>query len=93
MHALWVLVSKGGLSTDAHDETPAADDDPAFRAWGVRAAGNSGEVDPEVRDQIAALAADPSRDVQLQVAIAARKIEGLDPVATLATVTASLRRR
>ena len=53
-----------------------ADPDPGFRAWGVRAAGNLQRVDPDVRDKVVALAGDPSPDVLLQVAIAARKIEG-----------------
>jgi putative heme-binding domain-containing protein len=45
-----------------------------------------GLVAPKVRDKIAALAADPSPDVKLQVAIAARKVEKIDALGTLLDV-------
>ena len=60
---------------------------PTFRAWGVRAAGNMGQVEPAIREKVVVkLARDPSPDVRLQVAIAARKIEGVDPLAVLLEV-------
>ncbi len=63
--------------------------EPAYRAWGVRAAGNAGKVAPELRQKIVELAHDRSPDVLVQVAIAARKIEGVDAIAVLTEVLAS----
>ena len=60
--------------------------DPTFRAWGVRAAGNKHKVGPAIREKLASMAKDPGRDVALQVAIAARKVEGIDAEAVLADV-------
>jgi putative heme-binding domain-containing protein len=60
--------------------------DPAFRAWGVRAAGNFHEVDPAVRAKVVALAQDGAPDVRLQVAIASRKINGVQPIPVLLEV-------
>ncbi len=57
---------------------------PAFRAWGVRAAGNFHDVDPAVRDKVIALAKDAAPDVRLQVAIAACKLPGVQPIARAA---------
>ena len=85
LHALWTLIGSGWLDPSFHLkllEHPEA----AFRAWGVRAAGNFRNVVPPVRDRVASLARDPSPDVQLQVAIAARKIEGLDALQTLVEI-------
>jgi putative heme-binding domain-containing protein len=87
MHALWALVGTGRLEPGFHQRL-LAHGDPGYRAWGVRAAGNFGKVDPAIRSRVEALAQDPSRDVQLQVAIAARKVEGLDPVPLLVRVLA-----
>ena len=49
----------------------------------MRAAGNAGKVDDAVRTKITGLVNDPSPDVRLQTTIAARKIEGVDPIPTL----------
>lgn len=87
LHALWALIGGGVIDADAHLKLLAHKDD-TFRAWGVRAAGNYGKVDAKVRDKVAELATDPSRDVQLQVVIAARKIEGIDPMPLFAQVLA-----
>src|SRR5262249_12512856 len=54
-----------------------------------RAAGNFGGSDPALRDRVVALASDPAPEVQLQVAIAARKLEGIDPVPLLTRVLAA----
>jgi putative heme-binding domain-containing protein len=43
-------------------------------------------VDTAIRAKVASLASDPAPDVQLQVAIAARKIEGLDAIDVLTRV-------
>jgi putative heme-binding domain-containing protein len=78
MHALWSLIGTGRLSAAFHEEL-FAHKDPAFRAWAVRAAGNFGKVSDAIRDKALSLANDSSRDVQLQVVIAARKLDGVDP--------------
>jgi putative membrane-bound dehydrogenase-like protein len=85
MHALWALVGTGSLDVNFHKEL-LAHKDPTYRAWGVRAAGNYGKVDATIRDKVVSLATDPAGDVQLQVAIAARKIDGIDAVPLLAQV-------
>jgi putative membrane-bound dehydrogenase-like protein len=84
-HALWTLVSSGPLGPESHRRLLAAESSN-LRAWGVRAAGNQGAVEPAIRDRVAALAGDPAPDVRLQVAIAARKVRGLDPVPLLMEV-------
>ena len=63
MHALWALASSGPLDPDFHLAL-LTQDEPDFRAWGVRTAGAMGTVVPEIRDRVASLAADPSLDVQ-----------------------------
>ncbi len=85
LHALWSLVGNGSLPVDFH-QSLLASEDPGFRAWGVRAAGNFGHVDPAVRAKVVALAHDPAADVRVQVAIAARKIEGVDALPVLLEV-------
>jgi putative heme-binding domain-containing protein len=87
MHSLWVLIGSGSLEPSFHVRL-LAHDDAAFRAWAVRAAGNFGKVTPEVRDGVVALARDPSPDVQLQVAIASRKIADCNALPVLAAVLA-----
>ena len=54
----------------------------------MRAAGNFGNVSSAVREKVAALARDPSPEVQLQVAIASRKIKGFDALPVLSDVLA-----
>ncbi len=87
MHALWALVSTGALAPDFHSRL-LNHKDPGYRAWGVRAVGNFAHVDPALREKIKSLAHDPSPDVQLQVAIAARKTVGLEPLPLLLDVLA-----
>jgi putative membrane-bound dehydrogenase-like protein len=87
IRALWALVGSDSLN-DAFSQTLLTHDDPAYRAWAVRAAGNSGRVSIAVRAKVTAAAHDPSPDVRLQAAIASRKIDGIDPVAVLIDVLA-----
>jgi putative membrane-bound dehydrogenase-like protein len=87
LHGLWALVGTGSLEPEFLARV-LAHADPTFRAWGVRAAGNLHMVSPATRDRLSALAHDPAPDVQLQVAIAARKVEGLDPLSVLVDVLA-----
>jgi putative heme-binding domain-containing protein len=82
MHALWALLGCGDLDPAFHRKL-LDHAEPAYRAFAVRAAGNMGKVSADIRDRVVALAKDPARDVQLQVAIAARKVEGVEPVAVL----------
>jgi putative heme-binding domain-containing protein len=88
MHALWALIGTGGLGPGFHARL-LDHADPGYRAWGVRSAGNHGTVAPAIRDRVATLARDTAPDVQLQVAIAARKIDGLDPMPVLVEVLSS----
>lgn len=87
MHGLWALVGGGPLEETFHQQL-LQDSDASFRAWGVRAAGNMKQVSPAVRARIVALADDESPDVRLQVVIAARKVEGVDPLPLLFKVLA-----
>jgi len=85
LHALWVLVGSGATSAECLGKLLVSPD-ATFRAWGVRAAGNLKKVSREIVAKVASMAKDPSPDVALQVAIAARKIEGIDAEAVLADV-------
>lgn len=85
MHGLWALVGTGKVDPTFHQRL-LAHADAGFRAWGVRAAGNIKQVDPAIRDTVLKLASDPARDVQLQVAIAAPKLVGVDPLPVLAEI-------
>jgi putative membrane-bound dehydrogenase-like protein len=82
MHALWAVIATGQLEPDFHRQL-LHDTDPGLRAWGVRAAGNLGSVEPSIREAVASLARDPAPDVQLQVVIAARKLAGADSLSIL----------
>ncbi|HTU22213.1 MAG TPA: PVC-type heme-binding CxxCH protein [Gemmataceae bacterium] len=74
MHALWSLIGMGPLDTAFHERL-LLHPDVSYRAWAVRAAGNQGKVEERIRTRVIALANDPSPDVLLQVAIAARKMQ------------------
>ncbi len=87
MHALWSLLGAGALHKLFYQKI-LSDADPSIRAWAVRAAGNQHTVDPAIRERVVQLAGDPSPDVRLQTAIAARKINGIDPVPVLLNVLA-----
>ncbi len=89
MHALWSLVGSGKPLSQKFHEQLLAHKDATIRAWGVRAAGNYGSVAESIRATIVALAEDPSPDVKLQVAIAARKIDDIDPIPLLTKVLAT----
>jgi putative heme-binding domain-containing protein len=82
MHALWTLIGAGSLDVEFHTKL-LRHADASFRAWGVRAAGNQRKVDPRVRELVVSLAGDPAPEVVLQVAIAARKLEGVDAMKLL----------
>ncbi|HEY2156507.1 MAG TPA: PVC-type heme-binding CxxCH protein, partial [Isosphaeraceae bacterium] len=82
LHGLWALIGAGRLEPTFLARL-LDDADPAYRAWGVRSAGNARTVVPTLRDRIAGMVDDASPDVLLQLAIAARKIEGLDALPLL----------
>jgi putative heme-binding domain-containing protein len=82
MHGLWSLISMGPLPAELHAWL-LAHKDSSYRAWAVRAAGNAGKVEPGLRSKIEELAQDASADVQLQVAIASRKLVGVNAIALL----------
>jgi putative membrane-bound dehydrogenase-like protein len=88
LNAAWTLMS-GGYHDLAFHLSLLKHKDPAWRAWGVRAIGNLGEMNEGAIEQIKALAKDSSPDVKLQVAIAARKVKGLDPLPLLVEVLAN----
>ena len=75
--ALWALIGGGPLEPNV-SRALLDHADAAFRAWAVRAAGNcrQGRAAPSAPRRRPG-SRDPSPDVQLQVAIASRKIEGL----------------
>jgi glucose/arabinose dehydrogenase len=80
LHALWTLIGSGALDEAFHDQL-FTHKDPTVRAWAVRAAGNQASLSEGLRSRVLAAAKD-APPVQLQVAVAATKIEGLDPLAT-----------
>jgi putative membrane-bound dehydrogenase-like protein len=82
MHALWALVGTGEIDSEFAQKL-LTHADPGYRAWGVRAVGNGIKVNWPLAVRLLALAKDPSRDVQLQVAIAARKVRAPEPVSLL----------
>jgi len=87
MHALFALVGTGQLEDDFH-QTLLQHDNASLRAWGVRAAGNMGQVSNDVLDLVVSLREDVSPDVMLQVAIAARKIDGIDAIPVFVDILA-----
>jgi hypothetical protein len=87
MHALWALLGAEQL-TPGMQLKLLNDSDPTFQAWAVRAAGNNGGADDQVKARILELSKGAHPDVLLQIAIAARKLEGVDPLPVLADVLA-----
>ncbi|MES2790663.1 MAG: PVC-type heme-binding CxxCH protein [Planctomycetota bacterium] len=63
--------------------------DPTVRAWAVRATTNLKQLDGTIQAHAADLARDKSRDVQLQVAIAAMKLDPANPAGLLLDVLAN----
>src|SRR4051812_43948159 len=88
LHALWTLIGSGELGREFHLKV-LHESGSALRAWGVRAAGNSHNVPAPIRKKIVEAARDASPDVQLQVAIAARKVANLDSLAVITEVLAN----
>ncbi|HZL38323.1 MAG TPA: PVC-type heme-binding CxxCH protein [Tepidisphaeraceae bacterium] len=85
MHALWLLTSQHALSPEFHLKVLASADEPT-RNWGARAAGEMGEVSPQVYDKLKTLANDPSPDVRCQLAVAAGRLQKPDGLPILLTL-------
>ncbi|MBC7853554.1 MAG: c-type cytochrome [Pirellulaceae bacterium] len=85
IHALGVRLACPPLDAVFHQKL-LDHEDPTYRAWGVRAAGNMPKAPKNIRTKLLALAHDPSSDVKLQVAIAAPKLQGIEPLSVLIDV-------
>ena len=88
MHSLWALVS-----TQEIDEGQSLgllkSGEESVKPWIVRLVGNTGRASNEQMAMIDKLAAEGSPDVKLQIAIAAGKIDGIDPLPLLVKIAAS----
>ncbi|MCO6459658.1 MAG: hypothetical protein J5I93_30465 [Pirellulaceae bacterium] len=84
LHALWALMGADRLDDEFHQQL-FTHGDSSVRAWAVRAAGNQRDVSAAVRQKVVAAAADDPT-VQVQVAVAATKIQDLDPLTLLIAV-------
>jgi putative membrane-bound dehydrogenase-like protein len=100
MAALFARLASGPLDKEFHLKL-LTEEDVALRAWGVRAAGNQGKVDEAIVKRIIEMAgkspaagasddkAETAADVKLQIAIAARKVQGLDAMPILIRILAT----
>jgi putative membrane-bound dehydrogenase-like protein len=85
MHGLWALIGRGPLDPRFHVKL-LSHNEPAFAAWGIRAAGSKGKVEPAVLKSVLDKRHHSSPESQLQLAIAARKLAGVDPLPILVDV-------
>lgn len=85
LHALFALIGADQLSP-AIMQKLLNHADSTFVAWGVRTAGDKGKIDDATRQKIVELANAAPPEVLLQVAIAAKKVEGLEPIPLLFAV-------
>ncbi len=83
LHALWVLVSTKQLHIVADWMLDRSD--PVYQAWIVRGLGDSRMTKKQI-ETLRKLAREGAPEVKLQVAIAARKIETVDPLPVLVEV-------
>lgn len=83
---LWTLAAMEGGLTEELLVKLLGSSAPAMRAWGVRLLGDRRTASPETRRVLASLARDPSPVVQREVAVAAPKLDGLDPLPVLLEV-------
>jgi putative heme-binding domain-containing protein len=98
MRALAALAGSKAFDNQEFLASLCSNPEPALRAWGVRLAGNiqtqavPGQglrlTAPALRQHVLDAGHDPSPDVRLQAAIAARKMPGIDPLAALVDVLA-----
>ncbi|MCH7988909.1 MAG: dehydrogenase [Planctomycetes bacterium] len=76
LHALWSLLGSGELETGFHLKL-LSNNDASLRAWGVRVAGDHGQISSVLKRRILELVHDSAPDVRLQLAIATGKIDSL----------------
>ncbi len=88
MHALWSLYG-GKVITPEFARQLLASQDASLRGWGVRATASLMPQDEQLAQICVELAKDTSPDVQLQVAIAAGKLQDIDALATWITILAN----
>ena len=88
MHAIWALMGGQTVSPEFANKLLHQKDD-VVRAWGVRATGSLLSDNEQLAMQVSELVKDPSRDVQLQVAIAAKKLKHVDPLKIWLDILAS----
>jgi len=88
MHAIWALMGGKAISAEFADKLLDQKND-SVRAWGVRAIASLLADNEQLGKRVGDLAKDPSRDVQLQVAIAAEKLKNVDPLAIWLDVLAN----
>lgn len=81
LHALWSLVG-GKVLNAAFVGQLLENQDATIRSWGVRCVGSYFPADATLASRCSALAGDASPEVQVQVAIAAGKIEHGDALET-----------
>ncbi|HEX5104242.1 MAG TPA: PVC-type heme-binding CxxCH protein [Pirellulaceae bacterium] len=86
-HALWVLVSTWEID-EGQTMYLLKNAEPWVQAWIVRLLGNVGGASPAQIETIRKLGREGSPEVKLQVAIAARKIDGVDALPVLVEVLA-----
>ncbi len=72
LHALWALIGGGELEPQFHTEL-FEHEDPAFRAWAARAAGNQGNVPAAIEAALWQAVEDPAPEVRLRAVVALRK--------------------
>lgn len=77
MHAIWALMSGEAVTPEFANKLLHQKDD-VVRAWGVRATGSLLSDNEPLARLVSDLVKDPARDVQLQVAIAAKKLKHAD---------------
>jgi len=88
LHALWALLGGQVVSPELATKL-LTEADSSVRAWGVRTIGSLHSDRADLAQQCVALAQDPAPDVLLQVAIAAGKLQHIDPLKTWVTILAS----
>ena len=88
LHALWSLLGGKALSVELAAKL-LADSNPSIRSWAVRAVGNLHADNAELAATCVSLAQDTSPDVQLQVAIAAGKLQHIDALKCWVDILAS----
>jgi putative membrane-bound dehydrogenase-like protein len=87
-HALWVLVSTWEID-EGQTQFLMKNAEPWVQAWIVRLLGNAGRASEAQIETLRKLGREGAPGVKLQVAIAVRKIDGLDPLPVLVEVLAN----